>query len=190
MRALVTGMGRSGSLWTATALRECCGVDARHESVRQIEDIDHVEVNTKLVLSVPEDYRDIVEGLVLVHLVRDGRDVVSSVLDRHPKYGFKEACYAWAVRNSYILDLVPDDRRFQLEHLVQSGFEMDAFSHKLGGYLSIQLWEDMRERRINAGDHGYPYWREWGTMQTNAFWEICGETMDNCGYKKEGEDDE
>lgn len=25
MRALVTGMGRSGTLWVATALRECCG---------------------------------------------------------------------------------------------------------------------------------------------------------------------
>lgn len=187
MRALVTGTGRSGTLWTATALRECCGVDARHESVRRIEDIDHVEVNSRFVTEIRSEHA---ERLVLVHLVRDGRDVVSSILDRRPECGFKEACYAWTIRNQHVMALVPDDRRFQLERLVQLRTDMDALSSTLGGRLDPQLWEKARYEVLNTGGRSYPYWREWGTMQTDAFWEICGETMVACGYERTNKEDD
>lgn len=180
MKALVTGTGRSGTLWTATALRECCGVEAHHETVSEVDQIgDHVEVNSYLVLKVRPNM-----DLPVFHLVRDGRDVVSSILDRQPDMGFQEACRIWNDRNRHVLACVPYTKRYQFERLLKHRIDMGSLAEQLGGRLDPRLWEKARFEILNMGGRSYPYWREWGTMQTDAFWEICEETMTACGYER------
>jgi len=180
MRALITGTGRSGTLWTASALRYCCGVEAHHETVTEVDQIgDHVEVNSFLVLKIRPD-----SNILMFHLVRDGRDVVSSILDRQPAMEFRDACEIWSVRNRHVSTIVPDTRRFLFERLLKYRIDMGSLAEQLGGRLDPRSWEKARFEILNMGGRSFPYWRDWNKALTDIFWKICGELMTTYGYER------
>lgn len=116
MRGFVLAHGRSGTGWVATALRECAGLDARHEwmGTKPGPGYGGVEVNSYLRAWVPEIQARWPSAL-LVHLVRDGRDVVRSVMGRHPgPLSLRRRAARWAYLNRRLMDL---PHRFRLESL-------------------------------------------------------------------------
>ena len=182
MRALITGMRRSGSMWLAAALRECGGIDARHESVKDVRKIQHVEVNTYMAWNVnaglwPKD-------LLVILLARDGRDVVRSAMERGHNRVFERWCWEWTARNGYLVTQIPPARRFRFEDLTGSSESFDKLATLLGFNYKLAHWEQMRFRRINAGAGTYPPWSQWSREQTAAFWGIAGNMMATLGYRR------
>lgn len=164
------------------------------------------EVNSGLRRHV-DAFRDAVPGLRLVHLVRDGRAVVRSLVSRgtwagqHPVYGgftpppvdevarswgerssFERACWIWTWENAYMRERIPDLAR--LEDITSS---YDAFRGQILKPLHLQLDETVWAEARNAVEnrtqsHAMPAWDEWSSEQKAAFRRICGDEMARYGY--------
>ena len=143
---IVTGSGRSGTHWLAGVLSHF--MDARHESDELVGDI---VVSCRLNQRVQE----LRGGHRVIHLIRDGRDVVRS---QDTAYGgrrpFATTCQVWAD----IIDGCGDVEAVRLEDLTRPA---DA-----------------------SGRHLLPHWTEWGTDHTETFWRICGDQMRRHGYER------
>lgn len=143
----MTGSGRSGTHWLTSVLRHF--VDARHEP----EDYrlgGQVIVDCRLRTKAPQLAR---EGYRLLHLVRDGRDVVrSSDTFWEGSHDFESLCRDWA-----------------------SAIEL------CDGLETIRL-KDLIAKQAASDGYRMPHWTEWTDEQTATFWRICGDGMRAHGY--------
>jgi hypothetical protein len=144
----------------------------------------------------------------VVHLVRDGRDVVRSMMarrtmtdqDRHtakihphsddPWYSrwdhmdrFARLCWYWQVENRYLRETIA--RTVRLESLISN---YDYFRQNLLVPCSLNLpasvWENSINLPANATkEHRMPPWPEWGHSRQQTFLDICGEEMTYNGYQ-------
>lgn len=181
--ALITGMGRSGSMWLAHALKSCCGLDARHESVhrRHPDPWQHVEVNTFLAWH-PGGNKAWLP--LTFHLVRDGRDCIRSCIPRHPYRAFDYWVWEWTGRNESLLAKVPDERRVRLEDLISTPEPLARICGMLGGTFNEAAWESQRHKKRNETPSGLPApFDEWPQPRKDLFWRVCGPTMERLGYK-------
>lgn len=151
--------------------------------------------------------RAAVPGLRLVHLVRDGRDVVRSLVSRgtwageHPVYGgftpppvddiarswgdrssFERACWIWTWENAHMRERIPDLAR--LEDITGS---YQAFHRQILEPLGLELdeavWREARNAVENkTRSHAMPAWDGWSSEQKSTFRRICGEEMARYGY--------
>jgi hypothetical protein len=182
---LITGMGRSGSMWTAAALRECAGIDARHETVPfpHVGKIRHVEVNSLFAWAVGSWMAH--PAIPIVHLVRDGRDVVRSACERNPGTPFARWVWEWTSKNDHMLAHVPADFRFRIEDLVGEDPErMRKLAAIFGGELDEASWREFKAQPQNAGPGTFPGWDRWTEAMTQDFWRIGGDVMERCGYER------
>lgn len=151
--------------------------------------------------------RDVFPGVVLVHLVRDGRDVVRSILSRNtftwrspyslgiypgrndPWKGywpemdrFARVCWYWQVENKRLRESVGKIVQFEK---ILSGYQyfFKEILEPCGIYLSKEAWESsISSPRNITSKFTVPKWENWTLEQKKKFEEICGDEMIQCGY--------
>lgn len=145
----------------------------------------------------------------IVHLVRDGRDVVTSVLNRarltekdmvyksmaKPPYNippaewsamdrFEQICWLWANENMFMRENVEYSARFEDIMSSFSCFESQILK-PLELSVGESIWMESVERPLNATASkkhgGYSTWSE---AQKETFWRICGNEMKVHGYSE------
>lgn len=143
----------------------------------------------------------------LIHLIRDGRDVIRSMMARktmgpadrntegiRPRPGdkyaeaweemdrFAQLCWYWQVENAYLRRNV--GHRVQLEALL-AGYDYfcEHLLEPVGLQLPAAIWKEAVDRPRNVTtDHVMPPWEEWTSARKETFRAICGEEMRKNGY--------
>lgn len=203
LRVLITGTGRSGTQTLAHYLDGQQFTDgtlahARHQPLDDwmldaflAKDTDFVKLEQRGALHNVESapyysiYPDVVCAEKTIMVIRDGRKVVQSGLNRgwytreirwdhiKPDYGlgqFESSCRLWADCNANAAALA--DRTFRLEDLVRGGESLREFNEAVG---------------LVAGDRQLPHCNRgraavsvlpWTEDQNRTFDEICGDLMD------------
>lgn len=182
---LVTGMGRSGSKWTAHALSTATELDARHESRNKIGEFcrcpGSVEVNSYWRYGLKR-FRQTFPLARIVHLVRDGRDVVRSAMSRKD-WTFEAACDYW----TEAVHLVEPVATFtvQLERLTSPDehYERLKLCIAFGADYDPQAWAPLLfDVRNETRAHAFAHWTMWDDATTRTFWDRCGDAMREVGY--------
>lgn len=144
----------------------------------------------------------------LLHLVRDGRDVVRSMMARRTLLPddpgtigirptesdrwaeeweemnrFARLCWYWQVDNAYLRQTIGQTKQF--EKILES---YDYFNSEIlvpcGLTISHSLWQEAVKNPSNATEqHQLPSWGAWSEAQQRIFLRICGNEMRKCGYK-------
>jgi len=154
------------------------------------------EVNSYLRNHVPA-LKKVFPEAKLLHLVRDGRDVVRSICCRNtfkendkttigvePEGGwkkesrFEKICWYWVESNDRVSKHI--DKYINLEKIIS---DWDYFKTNILDYLGLKmsrkLWEDLKAVRINKNKTNYDKWTE---DQKNIFNVMCEKTMEKFGY--------
>ena len=183
-----------------------------HDLVQSDPDI-HTYGETSFMLSFfAEALKTVAPNLQLLHLVRDGRDVVRSLINRgyyHPdtmaddmQYRsitplpdspyyerwdhmnqFERCCWRWMVTNAIIMRSASQVARFE-----EIMTDYDAFQEQMAGPLGlatidVATWEGaVKVKRNPSARILFPHWREWTAEQNAAFREIAGDVMEKVGY--------
>jgi len=187
MKGFVIGHGRSGTKWVAAALSLSTDLKTHHESMRHElgEDFGGVEVNGRFWDKVPTIKQQFPKAET-IHLVRDGRLVVRSVLSRKKFRTLEDACKRWDRRNRQLIADIEESHRFRLEDLTTDFGCFERMATLLGAtYVNPKNWQQIRSERINANQNTYPDPANWSKAQREIFWSQCGDTMIHCGYGKE-----
>lgn len=147
----------------------------------------------------------------LLYVVRDGREVVRSIMARlhytadstshfnlqplpsDPLYEsweglsrFAKVCWLWADANRRLAEDVPDWVKF--ESLIGN---YDYFRRNLLNFLGLEMSEPRWRALVGVPTNitkqfTFPPWQEWDTSQRAAFDAICGEQMARYGYTDTG----
>jgi sulfotransferase family protein len=164
------------------------------------------EVNSLLRRHV-NAIRSAIPSASLIHLVRDGRDVVRSIVSRNT-FTFKDPlsiglypgdsdpwreswpdmdrfariCWYWQEENRQLRTTIGDP--VQLERILIS---YEYFSGKIlepcGILLDRRDWEIATAvPRNTTREFSMPTWDQWSAAQRRTFTEICGDEMEKCGY--------
>ncbi len=141
------------------------------------------------------------------HLVRDGREVVRSIMSREildvtdplghltfpPKSDpyrsewngmsrFEKICWMWQADNRYIREATGHTMQFE-----KLRTDYDYFNEKLLGFLDLEIaeptWSEyMSKKRNSTPRYTFPHWNKWDEKQRSDFERICGEEMTANGY--------
>lgn len=146
-------------------------------------------------------------GAVLLHLVRDGRDVVRSHMSRrtmtwrnpfsmsmHPVKPdpwfeqwagmdrFARICWYWREENVRLRQTIGRTVRFE-QILVSYEYFRANVLEPCGLKLDESAWRAaVAVPRNTTRTFQMPKWEDWSARQQDAFTKICGEEMLNCGY--------
>jgi len=187
MNGFVLAMGRSGTMWVAAALAEAGSLDARHESCESWERRDswgEVEVNSFLWQNGADIRREFPD-VPIIHLVRDGRDVVRSVMNRkRPGRTLEDACRMWRNRNVHLRMTIPKRDRYRLEDLTTNYQRFVRLAERLKSpYVRRWVWDRMNDERVNRNKiTEWPAFRDWSSKNRDIFWAQCGKEMRHYGY--------
>jgi len=186
-RGFVLAIGRSGTAWLTQALREAGGVAARHETNEFWDSATRygtVEVNSFLWANAPDIRKRYGEEFPIVHLVRDGRKVVRSILNRpRPGRTLEHCSRMWLERNATLFREVPEERRFRLEDLTSSFESFAELARIFRGRPDEDAWKRIRRQRVNVSrDEIWPDFDEWHKYERAVFWDVCGDLMAELGY--------
>ena len=143
----------------------------------------------------------------IIHVVRDGRDVVRSVMamnhytngatghynlipnkddpllrEWHGLSRFDKICWIWLNANERVRELA--DVTLMFEKLIS---DYNYFYENMLEYLGIEIpesrWnEEVRKPKNITRRHSLPHWTEWEDELTKRFWRICKEEMYRYGY--------
>jgi len=152
--------------------------------------------------------RQLFPNAEIIHLVRDGRDVVRSMMARktmtsedqntknirptndNPWYDkwesmnrFEKLCWYWDVENRYLHKNI--DKIIYFEKLIS---DYDYFNKNLLLPLNLEIHKEIFEKEIKSPKnltkkHKIPRWNDWEPEKIESFNKICGETMKNLGYE-------
>jgi len=144
-----------------------------------------------------------------IHLVRDGRDVVRSMMSRytmtlhdpvtskiHPHVNdpwyrykkwknmdrFEKICYYWQIENKYLRERIP--KRVQFEKILTDyEYFKENVLFPLNIYIPIETWKEFIKKKVNPSTkYILPYWEQWNKELIEKFNKICGEEMTKNGY--------
>lgn len=154
-----------------------------------------------------ESIKNAFPGVTLIHLVRDGRDVVRSTMSRKTMtiknpYSmgiypgktdpwrarwkdmdrFSRICWLWQEENARLRKDV--GRIVQFEKILSS---YEYFYNEILEPCHISLDKKMWESAIASprnitSNFEMPKWKDWTAEQQKTFREICGDEMGKCGY--------
>jgi len=164
------------------------------------------EVNSALRFHI-KALKELVPEFRLIHLVRDGRDVVRSVLTRRngsrrlKQYNqlkppiidehtarwdklteFEKVCWGWQCENRLMREHMPLHARF--EDIVSS-YELFAqqILEPLGLNIEKRVWESAVQRPANETKrYAVESWNDWPREQKDRFIRMCGKEMKKYGY--------
>jgi hypothetical protein len=161
---IVAGCGRSGTHWLGGIIEQVLGPGVGAWEPGDYRDVSDVVVDSRLRHRI-KDFDE--AGHPIVHLVRDGRDVVRSLYTWYSRSRgpgekpiteadglFKKCCGEWA----------------------------DAID-KMYGYRRVRLEDLNATDRDTASHHAIPHHTEWSNAQREMFWHICAHAMKLHGYK-------
>jgi hypothetical protein len=144
----------------------------------------------------------------MIHLVRDGKDVVRSIMSRgtysgkHPVYHdfrppkvdrfserweelseFEKTCWVWQWENQYMRQHIDQCARFED---ITSSYEF--FEKQILEPLDLDLrenaWKTEAKRPQNVSSkYALGKWDQWTSEQKDQFAHICGEEMEHYGYE-------
>ncbi|QTA83260.1 p-loop domain-containing protein [Desulfonema limicola] len=165
------------------------------------------EVNSALRRHIVE-LKNRAPFFTIIHIIRDGRNVVTSMLNRNsltindrvyntmipPKKDinpeewsvmnrFQKICWMWAYENRYMREHCDYSVRF--ENLIS---DYEYFRQNilvpLNLNLSYEIWEQFIKNPVNTNDSVIKSnsYKEWTDEQKAYFWEICGPEMKQFGY--------
>ncbi len=164
------------------------------------------EFNPFLVLHVAA-IKEQIPHARLLHLVRDGRDVVRSIMarevlgDKDPLLAviqppdddpyaskwqdmsrFERVCWKWRYENRVLRKHIPDCIHFEQLISDYAYFQTHLLS-KIGVNISQKQWEQYIHQPQHASPK-YPlaHWTQWNKQQKQQFTSICGAEMAACGY--------
>ena len=145
----------------------------------------------------------------LLHLIRDGRDVIRSMMARRtlmpgdpstigirpadndpwaekwPEMDrFSQLCWYWRTENRYLRKTIQGPA-VQFELILN---EYDYFQARVLEPCHLELpstvWQQAVERPTNVTmHHQLPPWEAWSPSRRQTFLQICGEEMEENGYK-------
>jgi len=154
--------------------------------------------------------KEAIPTATLIHLVRDGRDVVRSVYSRgsyaesHPLYRdymppyapfdqlewlqlteFERTCWAWRMENEFLRNHI--SRRARFEDILSS---YELFKEQLLNPLELDVdrttWtESIQKSRNSTSKYRIPEWKEWSQEMKDMFGRICSKEMGEYGYQSE-----
>ncbi len=164
------------------------------------------EVNSLLrrhVVALKESF----PNAILIHLIRDGREVVRSMMSRNtfstydknthgvsPKHNdqfinkweemdrFSRICWYWQSENAYLRENLPPAVKF--EDII---LNYDLFKEKILDPCSLDIpwntWNNLVNQPMNkTRTHALPPWKEWSIERKKIFQNICAEEMKANGY--------
>lgn len=144
----------------------------------------------------------------LLHLIRDGRDVVRSMYSRQTLkpnfYGtlmiypgkddpwrekwcqmtrFEKLCWYWMIENMYLRECI--GKTVQFEKIVKDyKYFRDNVLKPLELRVSKEVWERERNKPKNVTRfYILPHWSKWNKKMKEIFERICGEEMRKNGYE-------
>jgi hypothetical protein len=143
-----------------------------------------------------------------LYLIRDGRDVVRSMMTRYSLVGyrmynkikpqendpyfhkwdkwgcFEKCCWIWAYENSMLYRQFGPAMKFELL-LEDYGYVQANLFEKLKINISKSIWE--KERFLKSANKTKQFtikpYEKWPVAWKDSFWEICGEIMETHGYR-------
>lgn len=151
--------------------------------------------------------RDLIPEMPIIHLVRDGRAVVTSILNRstltpsdriyadfQPRAEeiepalwqsmdrFTRICWMWAHENIYLRGHVHHLARFE-----DITTRYDLFKEQILDPLNLDLEKAVWAARAAKPENvtlvtRYPGYRGWTDDQKDTFWRLCGKEMKTYGY--------
>lgn len=151
--------------------------------------------------------KELIPNAKIIHLVRDGRDVVRSGLSRKtmtkednitrnirplkcdPWFHdwenmtrFEKICWYWDIENRYLKKNV--EKVIKFEELISN---FDYFEEELLKNLNLKLSKEIWETEIMipkniSSEYKIPHWTKWDQKKRETFVQICGETMKKLGY--------
>lgn len=232
------GMGRSGSMFLAKCLNKYTDAIVYHEHRRDRDACVQAYWSEEaarrylryrgLVIRYRTKFRNVpvygevnsylryhVDALrlawnpVIFHLVRDGRDVVRSIMNRKaytsadskhtgritPKEGdfmlagwesrdrFEKVCWYWADTNRHLLDKGATLVRFE-----DAKGSFEYFRQRLLDPLRLEMeeaiWRREKDRPRNVNlSYSFPAWEDWNEGQRLTFERVCGPVMRDMGYE-------
>ena len=144
----------------------------------------------------------------ILHLIRDGRDVVRSMLSRKtmtnedqntknimPENGdlwynewssmnrFERLCWYWDVENRYLSENIENTIIF--EELISN---YEYFKTNLLIPLDLEISEEIWQREVKTPKNItpkynlHPHWTKWDQKNKENFFRLCGDTMNKLGY--------
>ncbi|MCL4267167.1 MAG: sulfotransferase [Anaerolineae bacterium] len=234
----IVGLGRSGTTFLSQLLKEVSRCAIYHETKRDGEALTAAYWNIhqadyylstyrerlmawRILRTHCETYGEVnsylryhVKALQkryqpqILHLVRDGRHVVTSIMNRHtftpsdakhsgricPHPGtpyaeqwdsmdrFARVCWYWAETNQYLVDCQLPLVRF--EDVISS---YECFSHQVLKPLGIDVPTNIWTEQVNVPKNEsktrvFKDWNSWTPRQKQQFEEICGEVMVDLNY--------
>ena len=146
---------------------------------------------------------------VLLHLVRNGKDVVRSIMNRwaftptdsqtykaiapptndpfREKWSsmsrFERVCWYWQVDNAYLRKHISNHIKFEL---LLSDYEyfVEYILEPLDLRITSAVWKKAVEKPVNVSfKTTFPQWSEWDRSLKDKFMKICGEEMIANGYE-------
>ena len=189
MNGIVLATGRSGTMWLAAALAEAGSLDARHESCGSWDERGSwgkVEVNSFLWKNGADIARAFPDVPIL-HLVRDGRNVVRSIMNRpRPGRTLEEACKMWRIRNIHLRNTISGRDRYRLEDLTTNFKAFERMAKRLGSaYVRRWAWDRLVVEKINQNRaEEWPLFKDWSQKNRDTFWGICKREMGHYGYQR------
>jgi hypothetical protein len=164
------------------------------------------EVNSFLRFHI-KALQELIPELRIIHLVRDGRDVVRSVLNRRlngaknsPYYSlrppvldeytarwedltlFERVCWGWQGENRYMREHII--LRARLEDITSSyDLLRQQILEPLGLFVDKQFWNNATKKPTNVTrKYTVSPWSEWTSVEREQFIRICGAEMSACRY--------
>lgn len=152
--------------------------------------------------------KSILPDAKLFHIIRDGREVVRSVMSREilgnkdpftklisPPINdpyknnwvqmtrFEKVCWQWQFENHYIRQHVSHFIMFE-ELISNYTYFKNQLLDYLGIDISIETWQQYVERPKNiTPNYQIGHWENWSDTERDIFKKICGNEMEQYGYK-------
>jgi hypothetical protein len=175
--------------------------------MRDSQSATYGEVNTNLRRHC-NALKRVFPDATFVHLVRDGRDVIRSMMSRRtfrswdpvtslirPQEGdpqcdtwpgmnrFEKLCWYWSAENRYLRNCVQRTVRFE-DLISDYGYFEDSLLSPLQLEIADQAWREasMTPKNVTRR-YRIPHWSSWDVTMQRAFERICGEEMARNGYR-------
>ncbi len=156
-----------------------------------------------------QQLKEVFPNAKFFHLVRDGREVVRSMMSREildtkdpmkpfvkpaqddPFVGqwggfsrFEKLCWQWQNENKEIAKVTD-----HLVHLEKLKADYGYFNERINAFLGVNVtedhWANYQSPKNITPKYKIPHWKEWDSKYKKSFESICGAQFEGMGYNLE-----